>query len=79
MADFNIKVDKSLERWASRLLQMPEYKPMMDRLVRESEQLREQARERWPVARRVKDGQPTRKTHSRDVFNDVTIDRKSTL
>jgi hypothetical protein len=74
MSDFNIKVDKSLERWASRLLQMPTYKPMLDRLVRESEDLREQARERWPVARRFKDGQPTRKVHSRDVFNEVTIE-----
>jgi hypothetical protein len=74
MADFTIKVDPALEKYVARLLQMPTYKPLVDRLVAESTKLRDEARERWPVARRFKDGQPTRKTHSRDLFTDVIVE-----
>jgi hypothetical protein len=74
MADFNIKVDKSLEKYVARLLQMPTYRPLVERLVAESTKVRDEARERWPVARRFKDGQPTRKTHSRDLFTDVIVE-----
>ena len=74
MADFTIKVDPSLEKYIARLLQMPTYRPLVERLVAESTKLRDEARERWPVARRFKDGQPTRKTHSRDLFTDVIVE-----
>ena len=59
MADFSIKVDPSLERYVAKLLQMPTYKPVVDRLVEEATKRRDEAIESWPVARRFRDGQPT--------------------
>jgi len=73
MADFDIKVDPSLERYVRRLLQMPTYKPVVDRLVEEATKRRDEAIETWPQARRFRDGQPTRKSHSRDMFTPVNV------
>jgi hypothetical protein len=74
MADFSIKVDPSLERYVAKLLQMPTYKPVVDRLVEEATKRRDEAIERWPVARRFRDGQPTRKQHSRDQFSEIIVE-----
>ena len=73
MADFSIKVDPSLERYVAKLLQMPTYKPVVDRLVEEATERRDEAIETWPQARRFRDGQPTRKSHSRDMFTPVSV------
>lgn len=74
MADFSIKVDPSLERYVAKLLQMPTYKPVVDRLVEEATKRRDEAIESWPVARRFRDGQPTRKQHSRDQFSEIIVE-----
>ena len=74
MADFQIKVDPSLKKYITRLLQTPTYKPVVERLVEEATLIRDEARERWPVSRRVKDGQPTRKKHSRDQFSEIIVE-----
>lgn len=73
MADFSIKVDPSLERYVAKLLQMPTYKPVVDRLVQEATKRRDEAKATWPVARRFRDGQPTRKQHSRDQFSEIIV------
>jgi hypothetical protein len=74
MPEFDIKVDPALEKYVGRLLQMPTYKPLVDRLVEEATRLREEAITTWPVSRRYADGQPLRKPHSRDNFGPVTVE-----
>jgi hypothetical protein len=74
MPEFDIKVDPALERYVARLLQMPTYKPIVDRLVEEATRLRAEAIATWPVSRRYADGQPLRKFHSRDAFSPVTVE-----
>ncbi len=74
MANFQIKVDPSLKKFVARLLETPTYKPVVERLVEEATLMRDNAREKWPVARRFRDGQPTRKKHSRDQFSEIMVE-----
>jgi hypothetical protein len=74
MADFQIKVDPSLQKYITRLLQTPTYKPVVERLVQEATLIRDEARARWPVSRRFRDGQATRKKHSRDQFSEIIVE-----